>query len=82
MTTTGEEKRESVGLWILPSVVRRARAASTAVGEEEGYGSFSEMVERALLKETRRLERKHNSGDPWPPAAPGTARRGRPPRRK
>lgn len=53
------------------------RAVVAAVGHEEGITSNTEFIERAVMKEVRRLQRKYNTGKAWPPLAAGTSRPGR-----
>lgn len=55
----------------------QVRAAFLAAGEAEGYGSVSELIEAAALREVRRLQRKHNKGRKWEPVQAGTLRPGR-----
>lgn len=55
----------------------QVRAAFLAAGEAEGYGSVSELIEAATLREVRRLERKYNKGRPWAPVQAGALRPGR-----
>ncbi|WP_157884256.1 ParB family protein [Arthrobacter alpinus] len=42
------------------------RAALQAAGAQEGYASVNDLLEGAIRKELRRLQRKHNAGKPWP----------------
>ncbi|MCY0905768.1 ParB family protein [Arthrobacter sp. H14-L1] len=53
------------------------RAAFLAAGAVEGYASISELIEAAVLKEVRRLQRRHNNGRTWEPVPAGIARTGR-----
>ena len=55
----------------------QVRAAFLSTGADEGYASVSDLIEKAVLKEVRRLQRKHNDGQPWEPASPGALRTGR-----
>ena len=55
----------------------QVRAAFLAAGEAEGYGSVSDLIEAATLREVRRLQRKHNRGRKWEPAPAGALRPGR-----
>lgn len=55
----------------------RVRAAFLAAGAGEGYASVSDLIEKAVLKEVRRLQRKYNGGKPWEPVLPGALRTGR-----
>lgn len=54
----------------------QVRAAFLAAGQLEGHASISELIEAATLKEVRRLQRKHNNGQPWDGASPGSLRPG------
>ncbi|MDF9278571.1 hypothetical protein P4U43_12315 [Arthrobacter sp. EH-1B-1] len=55
----------------------RVRAAFLAAGTGEGYASVSDLIEKAVLKEVRRLQRKYNGGKAWEPVPPGALRTGR-----
>jgi hypothetical protein len=55
----------------------RVRAAFLSAGAVEGYASVADLIEKAVLKEVRRLQRKHNGGKPWEPVPPGALRTGR-----
>ncbi|MDF9277382.1 hypothetical protein P4U43_06190 [Arthrobacter sp. EH-1B-1] len=55
----------------------RVRAAFLSTGAVEGYASVSDLIENAVLKEVRRLQRKYNGGKPWEPVPPGALRTGR-----
>ncbi|WP_458117292.1 ParB family protein [Arthrobacter sp. D2-10] len=55
----------------------RVRAAFLSTGAAEGYASVSDLIEKAVLKEVRRLQRKHNGGKPFEPVPPGALRTGR-----
>ena len=55
----------------------RVRAAFLSTGASEGYASVSDLIEKAVLKEVRRLQRKYNGGKAWDPAPPGALRTGR-----
>lgn len=53
------------------------RAAFLATGQAEGYKSVSELIEAAVHREVRRLQRKHNKGRKWEPVPAGGLRPGR-----
>jgi hypothetical protein len=55
----------------------QVRAAFLSTGPAEGYASVTDLIEKAVLKEVRRLQRKHNGGRPWEPVPPGGLRPGR-----
>ena len=55
----------------------QVRAAFLAAGPREGYASVTEFIEAAVLREVKRLQRKHNNGRTWEPAPPGALRTGR-----
>lgn len=55
----------------------QVRAAFLAAGSAEGYQSVSELIESAVLREVRRLQRKHNNGKKWVPVKAGSLRPGR-----
>ncbi|WP_423185101.1 ParB family protein [Arthrobacter sp. NyZ413] len=57
--------------------MNQIRAAVNAVGRLEGYASITDLIEAATLRELKRLQRKHNHGDPWEGIGPGILRRGR-----
>lgn len=48
-----------------------------AIGVQEGYASVNDLLEAAILKELRRLQRKHNAGKLWPGIPAGILRPGR-----
>jgi hypothetical protein len=74
--------KEKVGVRFRPANTARARAAYLHTVAEEGHASFSEFIEAAVLRETARVERKYNGGQPWPPEGPGQAPVGRPRKRQ
>lgn len=55
----------------------QVRAAFLAAGRAEGYESVSDLIEAAVLREVRRLQRKHNQGRKWAPVKAGALRPGR-----
>lgn len=55
----------------------QVRAAVQAIGVQEGYASVNDLMEAAISKELRRLQRKHNAGKPWPGIPTGILRPGR-----
>lgn len=55
----------------------KVRAAFLSKGTAEGYASVSDLIEKAGLKEVRRLQHKHNGGQPFEPVPPGALRTGR-----
>ena len=50
-------------VWIKPDVLERCRNAVVAIGA--GY-SFTTLLDDALSREVRRLERKHRGGRAFP----------------
>ncbi|RJT75431.1 hypothetical protein D6T63_17960 [Arthrobacter cheniae] len=55
----------------------QVRAAFLAAGQAEGYRSVTDLIEAAVMREVKRLQRKHNQGRKWDPVAPGALRPGR-----
>lgn len=55
----------------------QVRAAVQAVGAQEGYASVNDLLEGAIRKELRRLQRKHNAGKAWVGTPSGVLRPGR-----
>ena len=55
----------------------QVRAAFLAAGRDEGYESVSDLIEAAVLREVRRLQRKYNKGRKWEPVKAGALRPGR-----
>ncbi|GAA1340129.1 ParB family protein [Arthrobacter roseus] len=55
----------------------QVRAAFLAAGHAEGYRSVTDLIEAAVLREVKRLQRKHNQGRTWGPVQPGALRPGR-----
>lgn len=53
------------------------RAVVKAVGMEEGYASVNDLVEAAVRRELRRIQRNHNGGRKWPGVPSGQLRPGR-----
>lgn len=47
-----------------------------AAGVQEGYASVNDLLESAINKELRRLQRKHNAGKPWTGIPAGVLRPG------
>ena len=60
-----------------PEVWDAARAAAQGMAEHDPAYTLSDLLERALAVEVRRLEVEHHGGTEWPPAH--TLRRGRRP---
>ncbi len=48
-----------------PGDTARVRAALLHTQGSEGGRSLSAFIHAAVMKETRRLERKYNDGQPW-----------------
>lgn len=55
----------------------QVRAAFLAVDQQEGYGSITDLIEAAVLREVKRLQRRHNQGRVWEPVPAGSLRPGR-----
>ncbi|MGW9405845.1 ParB family protein [Arthrobacter sp. NPDC055585] len=55
----------------------QVRAAFLAAVGAEGHRSVSELIEAAVLREVRRLQRKHNNGRKWAPVKAGALCPGR-----
>lgn len=55
----------------------QVRAAFLAAGAQEGYGSIADLIEAAVLREVKRLQRRHNEGRIWEPVPVGALRPGR-----
>jgi hypothetical protein len=71
-------KKPKVSFYQDPEDTARARAAMVHTQGVEGSRSWSEFVDRALMREAERLEQRYNSGQPWPPVEAGEIPRGRP----
>lgn len=71
-------KTEQLHFFVKPENAARYRAAflATQTIDVEEASSFTDFLERAILRETRRLERKYNGGKQWPPVRPGVLRTG------
>lgn len=71
-------KTEQLHFFVKPENAARYRAAFLATQHLEGeeVQSLTDFLERAVLRETRRLERKHNGGRQWPPVRAGVLRTG------
>lgn len=70
--------REQLKVWSpsgLPAVVRGAYLATR---NETGDRSVSDLVNRAIERELRRLAKAHHDGEPFEPAGPGIVPTGRP----
>lgn len=59
------------------AVADQVRAAVHATGAQEGYASVNDLLEAAISKELRRLQRKHNAGKAWTGIPAGVLRPGR-----
>lgn len=55
----------------------QVRAAFLATQESEGYASVTDLIEAAVLREVRRLQRKYNGRKAWAPVPAGALRTGR-----
>ncbi|MHA7174831.1 ParB family protein [Arthrobacter monumenti] len=55
----------------------QVRAALLAAGQAEGYRSVTDLIEAAVLREVKRLQRRHNQGKAWEPVPAGALRPGR-----
>jgi hypothetical protein len=71
-------KKAKVGFYQDPEDTARARAVFQWTNAAEQHGSFSDFIAGAVMKEVKRLERKHNGGEPWAPAHAGKIAAGRP----
>jgi hypothetical protein len=67
----------SFGITLPGEVADQVRAALQATGAQEGYASVNDLLEAAIRKELRRLQRKHNGGKPWLGIPVGILRPGR-----
>ncbi|WP_081459845.1 MULTISPECIES: hypothetical protein [Pseudarthrobacter] len=56
---------------------QRPRRPGTTAGSQEGYGSIADLIEAAVLREVKRMQRKHNQGRMWEPVPAGALRPGR-----
>jgi len=72
-----KEKPASFTPYFTEQDADQVRAAFLAAGGAEGYRSVSELIEEAVLREVRRLQRKHNKGRKWVPVKAGALRPGR-----
>jgi hypothetical protein len=57
--------KKTMTVYIGGDVRRRARAAFQATSYQEQDSTWSDFVEKAILEETQRRERKHNGGKPF-----------------
>jgi hypothetical protein len=55
----------------------QVRAAFLAAGQTEGHRSVTDLIEAAVMREAKRLQRKYNQGRAWEPVPPGSLRPGR-----
>ncbi len=55
----------------------QVRAAFLAAGQAEGYRPVTDLIEAAVLREVKRLQRRHNQGRKWAPVKAGARRPGR-----
>lgn len=67
--------RPKFTIYLRPDVRERAQNCVDYLGEEPQRLTMTALIERALLREIARLERKHHSGKPFPRRA-GELRRG------
>ena len=67
----------SLSVTLPDGVAGQVRAAVQAAGAQEGHASVNDLLEAAILKELRRLQRKHNGGKHWPGIPAGILRPGR-----
>jgi hypothetical protein len=70
-------KPESFSPYFTTVDAEQVRAAYGAVGQLEGYGAITDLIETGTLKEVRRLQRKYNKGKPWPGIPAGQLPTGR-----
>lgn len=61
--------KSKVGFYQHVEDTARARGAFIATQSREDYGSFSEFIAAAVMKETQRLEQQYNGGAHFPPRA-------------
>lgn len=60
-----QSPRVKSSFYVDSNSLSRMREAYTRTKLDEGYESFSDFIFKAALKETRRLEKKHNDGQPY-----------------
>jgi len=68
VTSSGPRRpktKPKVSFYQDPEDTARARAALLNTLTTEGNRSLSEFIDRAVMAEVERLERKHNNGKPW-----------------
>lgn len=72
-----DRKIKSFSAYFTEADAEQVRAAFLAAGRLEGYASVTELIEAAVLREVRRLQRRHNGGKKWPGVPAGALRPGR-----
>lgn len=64
-STSSRKFPHKVSFYQAPEDTSRVRAALLHTQGAEGGRSLSAFIHGAVMKETRRLERKYNDGQPW-----------------
>ena len=70
-SATGSQRKPR-SVYIDEAILDRARAATVYLSSyvpESNIGSLSDMVEPGLLAEVKKLEKKYNNGEPFPPVS-------------
>jgi hypothetical protein len=74
--------KEMLGVYFGRANTPRIRSVYANTAAVEGDRSFSDFVEKAVMKEVRDREGKHNGGRSWPEVPAGALPVGRPKRRR
>jgi hypothetical protein len=61
-------------IWIRPDLLDQARAAAAFVGRDTPGYSFTRLLDEALERELRRLQRRHRGGRAFPEHSGGLKR--------
>lgn len=77
-TVAKAKPRPKVSFYQDPAATERARGAMFHTAVHEGAMSWSEFLDRAVMREVKRLEQKYNDGKPFPSMAAGVLPQGRP----
>lgn len=71
--------RTKVSFYTTQETAGQVRAALTHVpAAAHGYRNISDLIDDAVNEKIQQLQQRHNQGQPWPAADPGTVSRGRP----
>ncbi|MGO2520133.1 MAG: ParB family protein [Microbacterium sp.] len=76
-TPAGRVKRKKVSFEQHPEDTARMRGAVVATMLQEPHRSLTDFINRAVMAEVERLERKYNGGKPFDPVQTGVLAPGR-----